>query len=72
MPVSDAYRKIAEPYYALAREAKNETERITLLDLAHTWLEVASRKDQMTITEMADAQKLAREVERVLRRERTD
>ena len=34
MPTPDEYRKIAETYYRLAREAKAEADRLALLDLA--------------------------------------
>jgi DNA invertase Pin-like site-specific DNA recombinase len=59
MPTSDEYRKIAEEYYRLAREAKTEMDRLVLLDLAKTWLEAASR--EITSERTAEAQKLARE-----------
>jgi hypothetical protein len=45
MPTHDEYRKLADEYYSLAAEAKTETDRLALLDLAHTWLETASRQD---------------------------
>ena len=45
MPTPDEYRKIAETYYHLAREAKTEADRLALLDLAKNWLEAASRED---------------------------
>jgi hypothetical protein len=61
MPTSDEYHKIAEEYDRLAREAKTETDRLALLDLARTWLEAASRQDEMTPAQIADAQKFARE-----------
>ena len=61
MPISDEYRKIAEEYYRLAREAKTETDRLALLELAETWQQVASRQDEMTPEQVAEAQKLARE-----------
>jgi hypothetical protein len=32
MPTSDEYRKIADEYYRLAREAKTEADRLSLLD----------------------------------------
>ncbi len=34
MPTSDQYRKIADKYYRFAREARTETDRLALLDLA--------------------------------------
>lgn len=61
MSTSDEYRKIADEYYRLAREAKTESDRLALLDLAHTWLEAASREGEMTSEQIAEAQKLARE-----------
>lgn len=60
MPTSDEYRKIADEYYRLAREGKTETDRLTLLDLAETWREAASRQDEMTPEEIAAAQKPSR------------
>ena len=45
MRASDQYRKIADEYYRLAREAKTETDRLACLDLAHTWFEAASREE---------------------------
>lgn len=56
MPTSDEYRKIAEEYYRLAREAKTETDRVALLDLAQTWLEAASREGK-TSEQIAEAEK---------------
>ena len=50
MPASDEYRKIAEEYYRLAREAKTETDRLALLALAQTWLEAASREESTVFT----------------------
>ena len=61
MQASDEYRKIAEEYYRLAREAKTETDRLALLDLAETWQQLASHQDEMTPEQIAEAQKLARE-----------
>jgi len=58
MPIADEYRKIAEEYVRLAREAKTETDRLALLDLAHTWLEAGSRQDERTAEQIAEAQKL--------------
>ena len=61
MPAPDEYRKIAEEYYRLAREAKTEADRLALLDLAETWQQLASRQDEMTPEQIAEAQTLARE-----------
>jgi hypothetical protein len=60
MPTSDEYRKTADDCYRLALEAKSETDRRALLDLANTWLETASRQDEMTIEQIAEAQNLER------------
>jgi hypothetical protein len=46
MPTSDEYRKIAEEYYRLAGEAKTETDRLALLELAKNWLDAASSEDK--------------------------
>jgi hypothetical protein len=51
MPTPDEYRKIAETYYRLAREAKTEADRLALLDLAKSWLEAASCEDTKSIRE---------------------
>jgi hypothetical protein len=51
MPTPDEYRKIAETYYRLAREAKTEVDRLALLDLAKSWLEAASREDAKSVRE---------------------
>ena len=51
MPTPDEYRKIAETYYRLAREAKTEADRLALLDLAKSWLEAASREDTKSFRE---------------------
>jgi hypothetical protein len=61
MPTSDEYRQTAEECYRLAQEAKTETDRLACLDLARTWLDAASRQDQMTPGQIAEADKLARE-----------
>ncbi len=42
MPTSDEYRKISEKYYRFARDARTETDRLALLDLAETWQQRAS------------------------------
>jgi hypothetical protein len=34
MPTHDEYRKLADEYYSLATEAKTETDRLALLDIA--------------------------------------
>jgi hypothetical protein len=60
MPTSDEYSKIADEYYRLAREAKTETDRLVLLDLAETWREAASRQDEMPPQEIAAAEKPGR------------
>jgi hypothetical protein len=54
MPADSDYLKMAEECYRLAREAKTETDRLALLDLARTWIEAASR-------EQDEAQKRAAE-----------
>jgi len=51
MPTPDEYRKIAETYYRLAREAKTEADRLALLDLAQNWLGAASREDTKSARE---------------------
>ena len=51
MPTPDEYRKIAETYYRLAREAKTEADRLALLNLAKSWLEAASREDTRSARE---------------------
>ena len=51
MPTPDEYRKIAETYYHLAREAKTEADRLALLDLAKNWLEAASREEAKSVRE---------------------
>jgi hypothetical protein len=51
MPTPDEYRKIAETYYRLAREAKTEADRLALLDLAKGWLEAASREEANSVRE---------------------
>jgi hypothetical protein len=60
MPTSDEYRKIADVYDRLAGEAKTETDRLALLDLAQNWLETASRQDEMTPGQTAEGDKLER------------
>jgi len=51
MPTPDEYRKIAETYYRLAREAETEADRLALLDLAKSWLEAASREEANSVRE---------------------
>ncbi len=58
MPTSNEYREKAEECYRLAREAKTERDRSACLDLARTWLEAASRHDEITPEQIAEAQKL--------------
>jgi TPR repeat protein len=47
MPTSDEYSKLAEEYVRLAREAKNETDRLACLDLAQKWLEQAGKEQKL-------------------------
>jgi hypothetical protein len=61
MPTSDEYRATAEECYRLAQEAKSEADRLACLDLASTWLDAASRRDEMTPEEVAEAEKLAQQ-----------
>ena len=73
MPTPDEYRKIAETYYRLAREAKSEADRLALLDLAKNWLEAASREDTKSVRERrrswhARAASIGRVSDRPLRR----
>jgi len=60
MPTSHEYEKMAEECYRLASEAKTETDRLACLDLARTWLEAATRENEMTPKQIAEAQKLER------------
>jgi hypothetical protein len=62
MSTSEEYRKVAEEYDRLAREAKTETDRVALLNLAETWFENASRQDDMTPEQIAEVQMLEREL----------
>ena len=57
MRTSDEYRKIAEEYDRLASEAKTETDRLALLDLARTWFDTASRQTEKSSEQIAAAQK---------------
>jgi hypothetical protein len=59
MRTSDEYRKIAEEYVRLASEAKTETDRLALLDLARTWFDTASRQAEMSRDQIAETHKLA-------------
>lgn len=61
MSTAAEYRKIAEEYDRLAREAKTETDRLALLGLAENWFENASRQDEMSPGQIAEVQNLARE-----------
>ena len=63
MSTSDDYSKLAEKCYRLAGEAKTEADRIACLDLAQGWLEMASRQDEATAEQIAEAEKLVRERE---------
>jgi hypothetical protein len=58
MPTSNEYRQSAEECYRLAGEAKTETDRLACLELARTWLEAASRRDEMTPEQIAGEEKL--------------
>jgi len=46
MPTSGGYSKLAEECFRLAREAKNETDRLACLDLAQKWLEQAAKEHE--------------------------
>jgi hypothetical protein len=61
MSTSEEYRKIAEEYDRLAREAKTESDRLALLGLAENWFENASRQDEMSPGQIAEVENLARE-----------
>jgi len=61
MSTSNDYSKLAEKCYRLAGEAKTEADRIACLELAQNWLEMASRRDEMTPEQIAGAEKLERE-----------
>jgi hypothetical protein len=62
MATSDEYRKVAEEYDRLAREAKTEADRLALLNLAETWFDTASRQDDMTPEQIAEVAMLEREL----------
>lgn len=61
MSTSDDYSKLAEKCYRLASEAKTEADRVACLDLAQSWLEMASRQDEAIAAQIAEAGKLFRE-----------
>ena len=61
MSTSDDYSKLAEKCYRLASEAKTEADRIACLDLAQGWLEMASRQDEATAEQTAEAEQPVRE-----------
>jgi hypothetical protein len=61
MSTSDDYSKLAEKCYRLASEAKTEADRVACLELAQSWLEMASRQDEATAAQIAEAEKLFRE-----------
>ena len=44
MPTANEYLKMAEECYRLAKEAKTDSDRQALLDLATTWIEAASQQ----------------------------
>ena len=56
MRTLDEYRKIAEEYVRLASEAKSETDRLALLDLARTWFDTAARQTEGSPAQVAEAQ----------------
>ncbi|MGB7177024.1 MAG: hypothetical protein WBD33_09250, partial [Xanthobacteraceae bacterium] len=58
MPTSNEYRQSAEECYRLAGGAETETDRLACLELARTWLEAASRRDEMTPEQIAEEEKL--------------
>jgi hypothetical protein len=57
MPASDEYSKLAEECFRLAREAKDETDRLACLDLAQKWLEAASDQNERASEQVAQEQK---------------
>ncbi len=57
MPTSNEHRNTAEECYRLANEAKTEVDRLACLDLARTWLEAASRQEELAPEQIAEAQK---------------
>ena len=62
MPTANECRQRAEECYRLATEAKIETDRLALLDLARNWLDAAANQDGMSSSE--EAEQLARELKR--------
>ncbi len=58
MPTSNEHRNTAEECYRLANEAKTEVDRLACLDLARTWIDAASREQELTAEQIAKAQKL--------------
>ena len=58
MPTSNEYRQSAEECYRLAGGAETEADRLACLELARTWLEAASRRDEMTPEQIAEEEKL--------------
>ena len=60
MSTSDDYSKLAEKCYRLASEAKTEADRAACLDLAQSWLEMASREDEAIAKQIAEAEELVR------------
>jgi hypothetical protein len=61
MSTSDDYSKLAEKCYRLASEAKTEADRVACLELAQSWLEMASRQDEAIAERVAEAEKVIRE-----------
>jgi hypothetical protein len=57
MPASDEYSKLAEECFRLAREAKDETDRLACLDLAQKWLEAASHQNERASEQIAGEHK---------------
>ena len=48
MSPSEEFRQYAEEALQSASQSKNETERLGLIDLAHTWALAAFKSDQAT------------------------
>lgn len=44
MSTANEYLRMAEECYRLAKEAKTDTDRQALIDLATTWIEAASQQ----------------------------
>jgi len=58
MPASDEYSKLAEECFRLAREAKNETDRLARVSTSHKkWLEAASDQNERASEQVAEEQK---------------